>query len=141
MAVCSVTPILNVSDVRQSVAWFEQLGWEPGLLWTDEGDDTPGFAGVFCGDAEIFLCRDGQGSRDSRPAAFPFDESTGGVWMSWFLDTLDEVDAMHALAVRLGLDVSMPPTDEPWGIREFHLRHPDGHTFRVGCHGQRGDVP
>jgi len=29
--------------------------------------------------------------------------------------------------------VSMPPTDEPWGVREFHLRHPDGHIFRVGA--------
>ena len=26
-----------------------------------------------------------------------------------------------------------PPTDEPWGVREFHLRHPDGHTFRIGA--------
>jgi hypothetical protein len=28
--------------------------------------------------------------------------------------------------------VTMPPLDMPWGIREFHLRHPDGHTFRIG---------
>ena len=25
------------------------------------------------------------------------------------------------------------PTDESWSMREFHLRHPDGHTFRVSC--------
>jgi uncharacterized glyoxalase superfamily protein PhnB len=53
--------------------------------------------------------------------------------MSWFLDRLEEVDALHERALELGLDVSMPPTDEPWGVREFHLRHPDGHTFRVGA--------
>jgi len=29
--------------------------------------------------------------------------------------------------------VTMPPTDKPWGMREFHLRHPDGHVFRVGA--------
>ena len=23
-----------------------------------------------------------------------------------------------------------PPTDEPWGVRELHVRHPDGHVFR-----------
>jgi uncharacterized glyoxalase superfamily protein PhnB len=131
----SVTPILNVSDISESVAWFEQLGWEGGLLWTDEGGDTPGFAGVFSGDdAEIFLSRNAQGSRDTRPAAFPGDESTGGVWMSWFLGSLGEVEAMHARAVELGFTVAMPPTDMAWGVREFHLRHPDGHTFRVGCH-------
>ena len=29
------------------------------------------------------------------------------------------------------MEVSWPQTDEPWGVREFHLRHPDGQTFRV----------
>src|SRR4051812_12038944 len=57
--------------------------------------------------------------------------------MSWFLETRQEVDEMYARAVDLGLDISMPPTDEPWGVREFHLRHPDGHTFRVGAHSPR----
>lgn len=134
MTVRGVTPILNVSDIGASVAWFEQLGWDHGFLWTDD-DGVVGFGSVVSGDAEIFLCRNAQGSRDARPSAFPFDGSTGGVWMSWFLDSRVEVDALHELAVRLGLEVTMAPTDEPWGVREFHLRHPDGHTFRVGAHG------
>jgi hypothetical protein len=25
----------------------------------------------------------------------------------------------------------MPPTDEQWGVREMHVRHPDGHVFRI----------
>jgi hypothetical protein len=25
------------------------------------------------------------------------------------------------------------PFDAPWNVREFHLRHPDGHIFRVGA--------
>ena len=33
---------------------------------------------------------------------------------------------------REGLEVTWPPTDEPWGVREMHVRHPDGHTFRIG---------
>jgi hypothetical protein len=33
--------------------------------------------------------------------------------------------------VQLGYDVARAPTDEASGVREFHLRHPDGHTFRV----------
>ena len=136
VSVRSIRPILNVSDVRASLAWFELLGFETTFVW-DEGDREPGFAGTGCGEAEIFLCRDGQGAREARRPRVPFDESTGGVWMSWFLDDVEEVDRMHARAVELGLDVSMSPTDEPWGVREFHLRHPDGHTFRVGAF-QRG---
>jgi hypothetical protein len=23
-------------------------------------------------------------------------------------------------------------TNEPWGVREMHVRHPDGHVFRIG---------
>lgn len=130
----SVRPILNVSDVRDSLAWFESLGWETTFVWNEEGETEPGFAGTGCGDAEIFLCCGGQGSRGTHPPAFPFDETTGGVWMSWFLGSPGQVDAMHSLCIELGHQVTMPPTDEPWGVREFHLRHPDGHTFRVGAH-------
>jgi uncharacterized glyoxalase superfamily protein PhnB len=129
----AVVPILNIADVRASLAWFEQLGWETTFEWDEDGGGEPGFAGTGLGEAEIFLCRGGQGSQGAHPPAFPFDESTGGVWMSWFLDDREELDRMYARARELGLDVSMEPTDEPWGVREFHLRHPDGHTFRVGC--------
>ena len=55
------------------------------------------------------------------------------VWMSWFLSSREELEAAHRRAVELGYEISMPPTDEPWHMREFHLRHPDGHTFRVSA--------
>ena len=61
------------------------------------------------------------------------DGETGGVWMSWFVEPPAAVDAAHASALEHGLTVTQPPTDEPWGVREFHLRHPDGHTFRVSA--------
>ncbi len=111
MAVRSVRPILNVSDVRASLAW-----WEADV----DPDGEPNAGGTGPGeDAEIFLCRNGQGER--------------GTWVSWFVDELADVDRMHARAVELDRDVLQAPTDEPWGVREFHLRHPDGHTFRVGA--------
>jgi uncharacterized glyoxalase superfamily protein PhnB len=47
------------------------------------------------------------------------------------VQTPADVDAVHDRAVELRYDVSMPPEDKAWGVREFHLRHPDGHTFRV----------
>ena len=122
MKLNNVTPILNVSNVAASLEWFEALGWERGFVWTDEGGmgaaGEPDFASIQAGDyAEIFLCLNNQGARP--------------VWMSWFLQSRDELEAAHARAVELGYEISMPPTDEPWNMREFHLRHPDGHTFRV----------
>jgi hypothetical protein len=62
-----------------------------------------------------------------------WDDDTGGVWMSWWVRSPAEVDAAHALALQLGMTVTHPPTNEVWGVREFHLRHPDGHTFRVSA--------
>jgi uncharacterized glyoxalase superfamily protein PhnB len=127
----AVTPILNVSDVPASLERFALVGWEVSFTYP-AGDEEPGFAAVCSSDAQIFLCRDGQGSRDGRRPAHPGDDDTGGVWMSWWLDTPADVDSAHARAVANGLEVTGPPTDEPWGVREFHLRHPDGHMFRVG---------
>ena len=64
---------------------------------------------------------------------FVGDDETGGVWMSWWLESPGAVDAAYQLALKQGMIVTMPPTNEPWNVREFHLRHPDGHTFRVGA--------
>lgn len=129
MSVESVTPILNVSDFAASVAWFTSLGWKKLFEW----GTPPTFGAVGNGKAEIFLCVGAQGARGAAAPRHPGDGDTGGVWMSWFLESVAEVDAMHARAVELGYTISWPPTDEPWGVREFHLVHPDGHTFRVGA--------
>jgi uncharacterized glyoxalase superfamily protein PhnB len=53
--------------------------------------------------------------------------------MSWWVKTPAEVDAAHQLALKHGMAVIWPPTDEPWGVRECRICHPDGHTFRVSA--------
>lgn len=147
MLVHKITPILRVTSVPGSFAWFESLGWKRGFSWNDggmipEGADRnaqgeAGFGSVSCGMVEIFLCHGGQGSLGTIGPKFPGDDATDGVWMSWWVGSPAEVDAVHALAVAKGMDVSMPPRDEPWGVREFHLRHPDGHTFRISAFAGR----
>ena len=57
------------------------------------------------------------------------EAADGGVWMSMWVDDVDEV---HQRCVAGGIEVTHPPTDEPWNVREMHIRHPDGHVFRVG---------
>ena len=61
------------------------------------------------------------------------DYYTSGVWMCWLLESPAEVDAFYDRALEQGVIASEPPADQPWGIRECHVRHPDGHTFRVGA--------
>ena len=124
-----LTPILNVSNIGESFEWFSKLGWKEMWRW----GEPPGFAAVGNGKIQIFLCQGGQGSRGGPEPKFVGDDETGGVWMSWWLESPAAVDEAYRLTVKHGLTVTMPPTDEPWNVREFHLRHPDGHTFRVSA--------
>ena len=124
-----VTPILNVSDIAASFEWFARLGWEKRWDW----GDPPGFGAVRSGNCEIFLCQGGQGGRGRSPVRGTFGEGgseTGdkGVWMSVWVE---DVDAVHQECLKQGIEVAWPPTDMPWNVREMHIRHPDGHVFRV----------
>jgi uncharacterized glyoxalase superfamily protein PhnB len=47
---------------------------------------------------------------------------------------VDDVDAIHADAVRRGLEIVYPLTDEPWGVRRFFVRDPDGTVINVASH-------
>jgi catechol 2,3-dioxygenase-like lactoylglutathione lyase family enzyme len=47
---------------------------------------------------------------------------------------VDDVDLAHAMAVRQGLEIVHPLTDEPWGIRRFFVRDPTGATVNVASH-------
>jgi uncharacterized glyoxalase superfamily protein PhnB len=141
MKIHGITPVLNVTSIPASLAWFEKLGWKRGFTWNsggeiaDAGDRNEhgeaGFGSVCVDEVSIFLCHGGQGSRGTIMPRFPGDDETDGVWMTWWMGSPAEVDEMHDAAVKNGFTVTCPPRDEPWGIREFHLRHPDGHMFRV----------
>lgn len=45
-----------------------------------------------------------------------------------------DVDQVHAQAVELGYEVVHPLTDEPWGVRRFFVRDPDGTVVNVLSH-------
>ena len=38
-----------------------------------------------------------------------------------------------------GLEVTWPPTNMPWNVREMHVRHPDGHVFRISRQVEEGE--
>ena len=125
----AITPILNISDLRQSFNWFDKLGWKKKWDW----GDPPSFGAVGSGECEIFLCQDGQGGRgrgDNSSTFGPSGDETKdkGSWMSIWVEN---VDGIYTKALEAGIEVVFPPEDMPWGVRECHLRHPDGHVFRV----------
>jgi catechol 2,3-dioxygenase-like lactoylglutathione lyase family enzyme len=46
------------------------------------------------------------------------------------------VDAAHADAVRRGLHIAYPLTDEPWGVHRFFVQDPGGTIVNVLAHGR-----
>ena len=111
-------------DVPASIGWFERLGWKRCFCWNDggmiegaadrNGHGPASFARIANGAVETFLCRESQGSRGTAPDVAAIaraggrvdDDSTGGVWMSWWVRSPAEVDEVYTLAVRHGVAVT-----------------------------------
>lgn len=130
MRALGLTPILNVSNMEKSFSWFEWLGWKK--LW--DWGTPPGFGAVGSWGSQLFLCHDCQGGRgrsqlDVTTGVEGADAADKGVWMSIWVE---DVDVVHCRCLEQGIEVTHPPTDEPWDVREMHIRHPDGHVFRIG---------
>ena len=47
---------------------------------------------------------------------------------------VDDVDAAYRLAEECGAEIVHPMTDEPWGVRRFFVRDPDGNVVNVLGH-------
>jgi catechol 2,3-dioxygenase-like lactoylglutathione lyase family enzyme len=127
----ALTPILNVSDMQESLEWFRKLGWHKAWDW----GDPPTFCSVGNGKCEIFLCLNGQGGRgrgmaQSNYRSFSNEAADQGAWISIWVEDVDAVDQM---CLDQGVEVSWAPMDMPWDVREMHIRHPDGHIFRISC--------
>jgi catechol 2,3-dioxygenase-like lactoylglutathione lyase family enzyme len=47
---------------------------------------------------------------------------------------VDDVDEIHERAVAAGAEIVYPLTDEPWGLRRFFVRDPNGAVINVTEH-------
>lgn len=115
-----ITPILNVSDLTQSFDWFARLGWKKCWDWQATPESPPAFGSVGSGECEIFLCVDGQGGR-------------GGDFGVWMTVWVNGVDAVYDRCRARDIEILKPPENMPWGARELHIRHPDGHVLRISA--------
>ena len=46
----------------------------------------------------------------------------------------NEVEAAYEEAQRRGLEIVHPLTEEPWGVRRFFVRAPDGNVINIVSH-------
>lgn len=47
---------------------------------------------------------------------------------------VDDVDATYRSAQQMGAEIVHPLTDEPWGVRRFFVKGPDGHVINILGH-------
>jgi uncharacterized glyoxalase superfamily protein PhnB len=47
---------------------------------------------------------------------------------------VEDVDEIHRKVVEHGYDIVYPLTDEPWGVRRFFVRDPNGVVVNVMTH-------
>ncbi|MGI8485039.1 MAG: VOC family protein [Thermomicrobiales bacterium] len=47
---------------------------------------------------------------------------------------VDDVDAYYAEAIRHRVEIVYGPADEPWGVRRFFVRDPNGKVINIVAH-------
>ncbi len=117
MEVLNSNPVLAVHDLERSAAWYRDV------LGCETREVDPG-NWIFCrsGAIDIMLGR--------CPDALPASELGDHSYLAYL--RVDDVDAFHDRAVKAGAEISKPPTNEPWGMREFAVRSLDGHRYMLG---------
>ena len=116
--IVDVRTVLAVRDLRISTRYYiDVLGFR-----RDFGDGSDGWS---------FLSRDAfKVMLGECPDEKPASELGNHSYMAYV--TVEGVDQFHADVVARGAEVTSPPADKPWGLREFALRTPDGHRYTFG---------
>ncbi|MET0543139.1 MAG: VOC family protein [Variovorax sp.] len=138
-----IQPVLPVADVTRAARYFRDvLGFELDFI----AGEPPSYARVRhvprAFDADVRGARHAPG----RQAIVPDGHSQGDavyirLWQCNARETRQwrgeivihvgqDIDGLHAAYLKRGVDVIEPPVSQPWGLREFAIREPDGHVLR-----------
>ncbi len=112
---CSaVYPTLAVSDVKDTCSWYvEKLDFSLRFLWSE----PPTHGAIVLGEACIH-----------------FWQGTPQLGENWLYFDINNVDEMYAKAESNSVEISKPPQDYPWGMREFNAVDLNGYKIRFGQH-------
>jgi len=116
MAVRRIIPYHATTDPDATRAFYA------GVLGIEEGAFGGGYVGFGSGQAQVLF------STPQTDSAGPLPD------MGVDVGTRAAVDAAHAEAVARGHEVLYGPVDEPWGVRRFFVRDPNGVVVSVLAH-------
>ena len=91
-----------------------------GVLGLEEGGFGGGYIGFGSGQAQVLF---------AAPRTAPVLPEMGVD-----VGSRDAVDAAHAESLRAGHEVIYGPVEEPWGVRRFFVRDPQGIVISVLAH-------
>jgi lactoylglutathione lyase len=124
MQIKKLTPNLIVSNVEASLKFYREiLGFEPAMTVPDESPYV--FAGVSNGSVEIFF-------NDQKTVAHEYPKLAASIGAS--LTLYMEVDSLQEVVERVqkaGAKISMPVTEQFYGMKEFAFEDRDGYTITI----------
>ncbi|MFF5207577.1 VOC family protein [Streptosporangium sp. NPDC000396] len=114
MSIRRVVPDISSEAIDESRTFYELLGFEEvmnlGWVVTMASPDNP--------TAQVTLT-----GPDASAAVQPD-----------FSVEVADVDAVHAAVAATGAEIVHPLQDEPWGVRRFFVRDPNGRVVNVVSH-------
>jgi catechol 2,3-dioxygenase-like lactoylglutathione lyase family enzyme len=106
----NIAPVLNVSDMTQSLAFYVDI-----LGFTNAGWGDDNFTSINKDNTGIYLCKGGQG--------------LPGTWVWIGFD--GNIFLLHEELTSKGVRIKLPPTNFSWAY-EMQVTDPDGHVLRFG---------
>lgn len=110
-------PFLPVKDLHGTLDYYtRQLGFRDAWFWGDPPTD----AGCSRDQLSLLFHRDPD-----------FARKIAGLELVVFVDDIDGI--YDEFRSNPEIDITSPLCDEPWGIREFTVRDPNGYGLRLSC--------
>jgi uncharacterized glyoxalase superfamily protein PhnB len=122
----SMMPSLTVNDLRQSMEFFDALGFEVEERWEEKGV----LLGVSlkAGNVRLGLSQDdGKKGRDR----------VKGVGLRIYIEAEGDIDEVADRAKAVGIRLGAEPHDTDWGNRAFEVTEPSGFLLTFGSPSKR----
>ena len=124
MQIKKLTPNLIVRNVEASLKFYHDiLGLETAITVPEQSPYV--FASVSNGSVEIFF-----NDQKTAAAEYPRLAATIGGSLTLYME-VDSLRAVFDRVERAGAKISMPVTDQFYGMREFAFEDVDGYTITI----------